>query len=355
MLEPYVFLLMPCLQDEGAEIAPSHSDEDVPLMIISPASHLIFDLYCHPDWLKPTTKRRLEKQREEYGIEEVNPAWQSKVMLKRGWAEKCVAAGSLLVSVAITASWGELTLRRDKKTTGQACGQEDKLPRHKTGAPAEVGSPPETVEITAKSIEAPVSAIDVEPKVVEPAIVEPAVVEPMVVDGPNPYEELGPTEVGIPAQHNSPPPPLSPRVSESDPGSPARAAEASEDEVAMELDDNDEVDSALVEPPPPEVPAPPLPPSDEPEPEVHSPSKGSQKGSRSPMGFHPKVRRRPPPPETMFDGLMFYVDVDNRGRRQILEDITVSPARVRRLRVLLTTSRPEAVRSCRSWTQLPTL
>lgn len=309
-------------------------------MIISAASPLIFDLYCHPDWLKPTTRRRLEKQREEYGIEEVNPAWQSKVMLKRGWAEKCVAAGRLLVSVLPGAMRKELILSRDRRTTGQVSRQEGKL--LSISAPeiiAEVGRPPEAVEAEIKSLGEPVTAIGI---------------EPIIIDKQSPVKALGPTEVEIPAQHDTPPPPPSPHVSEPVPDSPVRDGEASEDEVAMELDD-DEVDSALVEPPFPENPPPPLPPSPSPGLSAQSPGEAPPRGSPTLTDERPTFSRKRPNPLTMFDGLMFYVDVDKTGRREILSDITVGLMRERLLGILLTLRRAAKARSSRNWTQQPTL
>jgi len=56
----------------------------------------IFDSYCHPEWLPLGLKRRYHRRRRKE--REFEEAWTRKVILKGGWAERCLDRGHFLVS-----------------------------------------------------------------------------------------------------------------------------------------------------------------------------------------------------------------------------------------------------------------
>ena len=88
-------------QAEGAEIATQHWDPYVHLLIMSPASVKIFDMYCHPDYMRPRQYQRHmqgRRRRLAQGREPGEEIWTSKVMLKESWADQCFAVGRFLVS-----------------------------------------------------------------------------------------------------------------------------------------------------------------------------------------------------------------------------------------------------------------
>ena len=69
------------------------------ILILSPQSVPIFDMYCHPEWLKPRPRYIYYKRRErDIAKGEVEAEfWTRKVILKHNWIEKCLSAGKFLV------------------------------------------------------------------------------------------------------------------------------------------------------------------------------------------------------------------------------------------------------------------
>jgi len=83
-------------QESGEPISSvSHSEPETQIIILHPASHHIFDLYCHPNWLTAWRRKEFDTYREEHGDEEEE--WTRKVMLKESWVRKCLDAGRFLV------------------------------------------------------------------------------------------------------------------------------------------------------------------------------------------------------------------------------------------------------------------
>jgi len=89
-------------QDEGAKIAIHHWSPEVQLIVLSPRSIAIFDMYCHPSWLTPSARcfYQMRQARAAAKGEEFQEGWRSKVLLKETWWKECVNAGRFLVSFA---------------------------------------------------------------------------------------------------------------------------------------------------------------------------------------------------------------------------------------------------------------
>ncbi|WRT69731.1 uncharacterized protein IL334_006721 [Kwoniella shivajii] len=84
------------IENEGGQISAEHIDDLTQLLIISPASTYIFDMYCHPDWLKPRDLERFKQKRHQAGSESNQDLWQRKVILKDWWIDDCLKAGRFL-------------------------------------------------------------------------------------------------------------------------------------------------------------------------------------------------------------------------------------------------------------------
>ncbi|WWC65865.1 uncharacterized protein I303_108487 [Kwoniella dejecticola CBS 10117] len=82
------------VEAEGGQISSEHTDEATQLIILHPASTYLFDMYCHPDWLRPRARERYRARQAQSGT--VDELWQKKVLLKSHWVDKCLEAGKFL-------------------------------------------------------------------------------------------------------------------------------------------------------------------------------------------------------------------------------------------------------------------
>ncbi|WVR08030.1 hypothetical protein IAU60_005074 [Kwoniella sp. DSM 27419] len=82
------------IESEGGRIATRHTDPETQLILLSPASTIIFDMYCHPEWLPPNGRRRYDKRQSL--LKDADEPWQRRVLLKAWWVDKCIEAGRFL-------------------------------------------------------------------------------------------------------------------------------------------------------------------------------------------------------------------------------------------------------------------
>ena len=103
-------------QSEGGRISSRHVSETTQLIILSPSSIQIFDMYCFPLWLPRLARQRLSAKRKRGEV--AGDEWRSKVLLKAGWVGACAAVGVFLVSELPV--MGRLLTSRERTTTGEA-------------------------------------------------------------------------------------------------------------------------------------------------------------------------------------------------------------------------------------------
>jgi hypothetical protein len=84
-------------EDEGGQITSLHSAITTSLLILTPRSSHIFDLYAHPVWLPARLRAKVRRDRHAEGLEGESDEWARKIMLKRGWVERCLERGMFLV------------------------------------------------------------------------------------------------------------------------------------------------------------------------------------------------------------------------------------------------------------------
>ncbi|WWC92834.1 uncharacterized protein L201_007793 [Kwoniella dendrophila CBS 6074] len=82
------------IEEEYGMISAEHYDEETQIMILHPGTTYIFDMYCHPKWLKPHLRERYRLAQKEDGDNQ--ELWQRKVLLKDWWVDECIKAGRFL-------------------------------------------------------------------------------------------------------------------------------------------------------------------------------------------------------------------------------------------------------------------
>ncbi|WVQ95795.1 hypothetical protein IAU59_002894 [Kwoniella sp. CBS 9459] len=85
------------IKDEHGRISADHTEKATQLIILSPRSTYLFDMYCHPDWLCAEDRERFRRRQSKLRrLGEEEEPWQRKVLLKDMWISRCFDAGRFL-------------------------------------------------------------------------------------------------------------------------------------------------------------------------------------------------------------------------------------------------------------------
>ncbi|WVF68242.1 hypothetical protein IAT40_003007 [Kwoniella sp. CBS 6097] len=84
------------IKGEYGRISADHSEKATQLIILSPRSTYLFDMYCHPDWLPAADRERFRRRQRKLNRMNEEEPWQRKVLLKDTWVARCIDAGRFL-------------------------------------------------------------------------------------------------------------------------------------------------------------------------------------------------------------------------------------------------------------------
>ncbi|OCF33562.1 hypothetical protein I316_04634 [Kwoniella heveanensis BCC8398] len=84
------------IKGEHGRISADHTEKETQLIILSPRSTYLFDMYCHPDWLCHEDLLRFSRKRPKLSKSGEEEPWQRKVLLKEMWISRCLEAGRFL-------------------------------------------------------------------------------------------------------------------------------------------------------------------------------------------------------------------------------------------------------------------